>query len=115
MTWPGADVDVATNTVGKPLAHVEMRIADEQGKFILNQVFALCIVIMQFLSSRLTDTGLNERDKETLWNKVKLAKSMFVVIPSSPAMSRYSTLIILFNMVIKNKSVLLKSTKVKRE
>ena len=40
MTWPGADVDVATNTVGKPLAHVEMRIADEQGKFILNQVFA---------------------------------------------------------------------------
>ena len=48
MTWPGADVDVATNTVGKPLAHVEMRIADEQGKFILKQVFALCIVIMQF-------------------------------------------------------------------
>ena len=86
MTWPGADVDVATNTVGKPLAHVEMRIADEQGKFILNQVFALCIAVMQFLSSRLIDTGLDERNKETLWNKVKLAKLMFEVILSSPAM-----------------------------
>ena len=92
MTWPGADIDVATNTVGKPLAHVEMRIADEQGKFIFNQVFALCIVVMQFLSSRLADMGLNEQNKETLWNKVKLARSTFEVIPSSPAMSRYSPL-----------------------
>ena len=36
MTWPGSDEDVATNTVGKPLAHIEMRIADEQGKFELS-------------------------------------------------------------------------------
>ena len=33
MTWPGSDEDVATNTVGKPLPLIEMRIADEQGKF----------------------------------------------------------------------------------
>ena len=31
MTWPGAPDDVAINTVGKPLPHIEMRIADEQG------------------------------------------------------------------------------------
>ena len=57
-----------------------------KGSSFFNQVFALCIAVMQFLSSRLTDTGLDERNKETLWNKVKLAKSMFEVILSSPAM-----------------------------
>ena len=79
MTWPGSDEDVATNTVGKPLAHIEMRIADEQGKFELS----VCIMHTRYA---IFFWLKNELKKETLWNGAKLAKSMFEDIQSSLAM-----------------------------